>query len=221
MMQSHELTLAFNRVNMAVRQHMEGTLLEIVGVIIDDLVADLHGRNVAAGWWSDTATGHRKARNVGEMLMLAVSEICEVPSGNRILTEMDDKLPHRLMFEVELADCIIRLFDTAGGTGVKLGDAIKAIFDRDMLPIGPFSPAWGDMMLMLPIRHLSDAMEANRKGRIHDYGIFIGRAVFDVFAIGIAANLDVPSAIVEKMEFNAQRADHKIENRKAEGGKKY
>jgi hypothetical protein len=35
-------------------------------------------------------------------------------------TLMDDKLPHLMMFDVELADCLIRIFDLAGGMGVDI-----------------------------------------------------------------------------------------------------
>lgn len=36
----------------------------------------------------------------------------------------DDKLPHREMLEVELADAAIRIFDLAGGLGYDIGAAI-------------------------------------------------------------------------------------------------
>ena len=91
----------------------------------------------------------RKQRNIGELLMLCVSELAEAMEGHR-KNLPDDKLPHRSMFEVELADCLIRIFDIAG-----------------------------------------------------------------------ALNLDLAGAFEEKMAYNATRADHKIEHRLAEGGKKY
>jgi hypothetical protein len=34
-------------------------------------------------------------------------------------------------------------------------------------------------------------------------------------------NYDIGGAIIEKMEYNANRADHKIENRGKDGGKKF
>lgn len=65
-------------------------------------------------WWRDPATGERlKDRNVGELLMLTVSELSEALEGHR-RNLMDDKLPHRKMFDVEIVDALHRLLDIAG-----------------------------------------------------------------------------------------------------------
>lgn len=118
-----------------------------------------HGQARANGWWTElltgrdlTSTGYPKiapTKNVGELLMLAVTELAEGMEGHR-KGLMDDKLPHRPMLEVEMADAVIRIFDAAGGL-----------------------------------------------------------------------NLDLAGAIVEKLAYNATRDDHKPENRRAEGGKRF
>lgn len=101
--------------------------------IVNMLCAEIHADNVAAGWWSNMATGESTVatRNVGEILMLIVSEIAEGMEGHR-KSLMDDKLPHRSMLEVELADACIRIFDLAGAKGFDLGGAIaeKRAFNR-------------------------------------------------------------------------------------------
>ena len=74
-------------------------------------------------WWRDPRTGEAIERNVGEMLMLVVSEISEAMEGHR-KGLMDDKLPHRPMIEVEFADAFIRMFDMAGAFGFDLDGAV-------------------------------------------------------------------------------------------------
>lgn len=60
---------------------------------------------------------------VAQKLCLIHSEISEAMEGHR-KGLMDDKLPHRKMIEVELADAMIRIGDLAGALGLDLGGAI-------------------------------------------------------------------------------------------------
>jgi hypothetical protein len=90
---------------------------------ITTLCNDVHGRNVQAGWWNDLVTGDKLDRNPGELIALCHSELSECLEGVR-KNLMDDKLPHRKMEEVEMADCVIRIADYCGGRGLDLGGAI-------------------------------------------------------------------------------------------------
>lgn len=114
---------------------------------LNDLAATVHLANIK--WWQDIDTGKPIERNKFELLALAISEVSECLEGER-KNLMDDKLPHRRMAEVELADALIRIFDYAGGFGY-----------------------------------------------------------------------DLQGAFEEKMAFNARRADHRPEQRLAEGGKRW
>lgn len=95
----------------------------------NELCYQIHAKN--RKWWVDLKTGNPIKRNVGEMLMLIVSELAEAMEGDR-KSLMDDKLPHRKMFEVELADAFIRIADLAGGLNLNLGGAIKEKLDFNL-----------------------------------------------------------------------------------------
>lgn len=105
-----------------------------------------YGAAEEAGWWKDSETGE-DVRTwpakffklwVGTKIALIHSEASEGLEGHR-KGLMDDKLPHRKMLEVELADTVIRCFDLAGGLGFHLGDAIseKLFFNSQRLDHRP------------------------------------------------------------------------------------
>lgn len=99
------------------------TIVQRAGIVLQEVC---HGASKRAGWWNDLKTGEdlRVApRIVEQKLMLTVSELAEAMEGHR-KNLMDDKLPHRKMLEVELADAVIRIFDLAGSQGLDLGAAI-------------------------------------------------------------------------------------------------
>ncbi len=98
---------------------------------IAELQKECHQNAVDAGWYTDLATGLPKVLNKGERLMLIVSEIAEAMEGIR-KNLMDDKLPHRPMVEVELADAIIRILDMAGAEDYDIAGAIheKLIYNK-------------------------------------------------------------------------------------------
>jgi NTP pyrophosphatase (non-canonical NTP hydrolase) len=89
-----------------------------------------------------------------------------------------------------------------------------------------FFKLWVSAKLMLVVTEVAEAMEGHRKGVADDklpnrsmLEVELADTVIRVFDLAGGLGLDLAGAIVEKLTFNASRADHKIENRVKEGGK--
>lgn len=82
--------------------------------------------------------------------------------------------------------------------------------------------------LMLIVSEIAEAMEGHRKNLMDDklpnrkmIEVELADAIIRIADLAGVLELDIGGAIVEKLAFNAQREDHKPENRKLDGGKKY
>lgn len=196
---------------------------------LQELNTEIHNQNVKAGWWTALRDipGIQKgasildSRNRAELLMLVVSEVSEADEGfTKGLN--DDKLPHLPMFDVELADVSIRLFDMLGAENTVNGDEIDFDFDHAI------GNKWNDLreasherQLLTIVNHCSAAMEHLRKGRVAEQRREMSWAQATAFAIASVRGIDLFDVIQQKRDFNANRADHKVENRAKEGGKQF
>jgi len=83
-------------------------------------------------------------------------------------------------------------------------------------------------MLMLIVSEIAEAMEGDRKNLMDDHlphrsmmEVELADAVIRICDLAGKEKLDLGGAIIEKLKYNQQRADHKLENRELENGKKY
>lgn len=98
----------------------------VEGQILTAMSQGIHQDNCEAGWWTDLKTGESLTNDPQTpfvKLVMVHSEVSEAVEGLR-KGLMDDKLPHRPMCEVELADTIIRILDLAGALGYDIGGAL-------------------------------------------------------------------------------------------------
>jgi hypothetical protein len=91
-----------------------------------------HSTAQSSGWYLDQSTGEKIVRNFGEAVALMHSELSEALESDR-RGLMDDKLSHRDGREVEFADCILRILDTAEAMGLDVAGALieKNRFNRN------------------------------------------------------------------------------------------
>lgn len=183
------------------------------------LCLNIHTLNVNSGWWHDVRTGERLKRNFAELICLCISELSEGWCGRGMA---DDKLPHRSMLEVELADCLVRIFDLCGGYMIDLPGALANMTREDRAVLAFHRDFPGQMMST--VAFLSDAMEVNRKSSALDVSRLskaMAMAVLQIIGISLQQGLAVASALDEKVRFNQTRQDHSAEARRAVGGKDY
>jgi hypothetical protein len=181
----------------------------------DTLAEQINANAVAKGFWEAD-------RNMGEMLMLAVSELAEAleehrddrpavwhlhaANCTRFLMqdhgESDDPCictPKPEGAAVELADCIIRCLDTMhsevpGRIHQLVREAGIAALDADALPPN-FADALG---------HITDRLSAARKGQWVRAG-HLARAIVECEALIFRLGESPEAVVAEKMHYNTTR----------------
>lgn len=162
---------------------------------------------VPKGWWSDLDTGKRKERCWGELCTLVHSELSEAMEADR-KDLPDDKLPQFPGSHVEMADAVIRICDMAGGFALTL-EAVTVEIAEDR------ANSWliGNIHTFVSMAFSADDVQ----GRQYHLSMALGH----IQHFAEVNEFDLAQMISEKMEFNAHRPDHNVENRRGEHGKKY
>ena len=99
----------------------------------------------------------------------------------------------------------------------------------DLATMQPVTPSIELIAMKLALIHseVSEALEGERKNLMDDHlprrkmgEVELADAIIRIADLAGFLGYDLGGAIMEKLEYNAQREDHKIENRLAAGGKK-
>jgi hypothetical protein len=99
---------------------------DLIESAVQVLVDACHEAARKAGWWVDPKTGADVRENplcYSNKMALIHSEVSESLEGDR-KGKADEHLPHLPSRDVELADALIRICDTAGGFKQALAQAV-------------------------------------------------------------------------------------------------
>ncbi len=192
--------------------------------ISNELRNAIYNHNVKAGWWDEPV------RPDGTTIALIHSEVSE--SWDGLQTDApDEHLPQYQNAVVELGDAAIRVYDFFGHKGWDVEKALDVVYSMGANLQVPhfehvnFAQYYADLHY-----HVSAALEGVRKNQVMMIGN--GTESLDVAAFELAIVLDMiyqcrmwdwplEAAIGDKRAYNANRADHKRENRAKADGKKF
>lgn len=169
-----------------------------------ELQNKIHEQNKAMGWWDEP-------RPFSTFVCLFHSELSEAMEGDR-KGLMDDHLPQYEMFWVELADFAIRCLDWLGSKKASRYDNLYFI-DSDLNMFGRTG------FIARLHSAVSDCFE--NEGNEIELVDGLSSCVDACFEYAKQNETNIYQIILEKVEYNKHRADHKRENREKVGGKKY
>ncbi len=138
--------------------------------------------------------------------MLVITELAEAVEGIRRNLN-DDKLVHRSMEEVEMADAFIRLCDIAAG------------FGHTIIPLVPDSRMMQHEDRCECMMEIVEAVVTAWNVPNGDMSLSV--CLWAIRSYCLKFNLDLEGAMIEKRKFNQTREDHSIEQRKTKHGKSF
>jgi hypothetical protein len=177
-----------------------------------DLVAlqnSIHQQNREMGWWD-------KPRSFATMVCLFHSELSEAMEGDR-KNLMDDHLPQYPMFQVEIADFVIRCLDYLGSVGFDE-------YDSEMWSNAEVTGKDDIGLIALLHALVSSAyiqVQEREDENDNSYTFELSDAVSAAFRYCDLFSIPLETIINEKVAYNKNRVDHQRAARAAENGKKY
>lgn len=186
---------------------------ELTEDYIRNLASRVYEQNKAVGWWDDP---DRCKLTTAQLILTEVAEATEGARKNL----MDDHLVDRVMEEVELADALIRVVDLGEHCGLlyeetdaaeQMGPELHANKDD---PAGlHFLISCGAVGFGVGFLKTDFAAQPNN--------LMYSALIDTIITVAEMRGFDLRGAIEDKLVYNANRADHKRENRAQENGKKF
>ena len=179
-------------------------MVKISHTFFNELATDVHNNENKKWWYNED--GSNIVNKDTRLLTLVISELIEAFEGIRKNLN-DDKLTHRVMAEVELADAIIRLLDRMEGVGL---DKFRNDYTQSISSSGNKEETFID-----ELNHIIGML-------CHpSYKYDTEMLVYNILDLSYYMGYDVLEAIREKREFNKIREDHSYEARKTHNGKRF
>ena len=167
------------------------------------LQSRIYNQNKELGW-------HDEPRSYNTFACLFHSELSEAMEGLRKGLK-DDKLKHYPMFQVELADFVIRCFDYLGSVFNDDYDTFEFVVNDTMTEIDMLAWLHHSVSMSMDVTYEQQS-SCNR---------YLSSAIRGCFTFAEQEGFNLLQIINEKIEYNKHRADHKRENRAKDGGKKF
>ncbi|AUR90491.1 hypothetical protein NVP1144O_43 [Vibrio phage 1.144.O._10N.286.45.B3] len=170
-----------------------------------ELQNKIHAQNKEKGWWDNP-------RSFSMITNLGVSEASESLEGNR-KGLIDNHLESYPMDVVEIADLCIRTLDYLGSENNNhFCDALVTKYKS-----GDFQYNLAALTMKLMNAWYMYEIKSNKQLAMDSLRGAISHGFLMITDMGY----DPIEVILEKVEYNKHRADHKRENRAKQGGKKY
>jgi len=181
---------------------------------LNQYALDIYNHNRDVGWWPENPDD----RDLYTCIQLIITEVAEATEGAR-KNLMDDHLPQYKMEAVELADALIRTLDLVGYWRTKYpGFMIKAASHHNLCNTA-YSAAKQHLGIVKAVTWLIDTHEGDKPLILQeDVSYLIGSIIKVAENRGFS---NIEEIMLAKINYNKQRADHKLENRAKEGGKKF
>jgi NTP pyrophosphatase (non-canonical NTP hydrolase) len=111
---------------------------------------------------------------------------------------------------------------------ISINNLVSKVYQQNLNAGWHSKPIEIGTCLMLIVSEIAEAMEGDRKSLMDDHlphrkmlEVELADAVIRIMDLAGREGLDLGGAMMEKLDYNSKRLDHKLENREKEGGKKY